>query len=377
MNFVPPPSSRVAIPSAANRPRGRHRVVHHSASTPLAAPLDVPAPGDASQLVPTEPTDTTRPAAPPDPYAELLGHSAPMHALRERIARVAPTNATVLISGETGTGKELVARALHAASPRRDAPFVALNCGAVSRSLVESELFGHERGAFTGASRLHHGVFAQADGGTLFLDEVTEMPADLQVRLLRVLESGTFQRLGAERSQRADVRILAATNVTPLDAVRTGRLREDLYYRLQVVPIELAPLRERDGDVVLLACHFLAALDRRNGTQRSLTPLALERLVEHTWPGNVRELQHVVHQAYIMADDDLDGLARNTAKRRAPTHIEVAIGASVATAERQLLLATLHHCDGNKVATAAMLGVSLKTLYSRLAVYKAAKVGVA
>jgi DNA-binding NtrC family response regulator len=309
----------------------------------------------------------------PDAAERLIGDSEPMRALRSRIRRVAATAATVLVSGETGTGKELVARAVHLLGSRRKGPFVAMNCGAISPSLIESELFGHERGAFTGASRLHHGVFAQADGGTLFLDEVAEMQPDMQVRLLRVLETGAFQRLGGEHAMHADVRIVAATNKVPLAAVRDGVLREDLYYRLQVVPIPVVPLRDRGDDVLLLARHFLATHNRQHGTHRSFTAVALQRLRRHAWPGNVRELLHLVHQGYVMADDDLDALGSVTDRPpERSTHIEIPLGATVAAAERQLVLATLDYCRGSKPAAAATLGISLKTLYCRLNVYHAA-----
>jgi DNA-binding NtrC family response regulator len=320
--------------------------------------------------------DGTIDAGTTDAVARLLGESAPMHALRSRIRRVAATAATVLISGETGTGKELVARALHALGSRRSRRFVAVNCGAISRSLIDSELFGHERGAFTGAMRLHHGVFAQADGGTLFLDEVTEMQPDMQVRLLRVLETGTLQRVGGEQTVHVDVRIIAATNKAPLAAVHDGLLREDLYYRLQVVPIPVVPLRDRGDDVLLLAQHFLAAHNREHGTRRAFTTIGLARLRRHGWPGNVRELIHLVHQVHVMADVDVDVLAPAMARHgQTDTHIAVPLGVTVAAAEEQLVLATLAHCAGNKSATAAMLGISLKTLYCRLKVYDAAGAG--
>lgn len=310
---------------------------------------------------------------PGDPLAPLHGRSIPMLALHDRIRRIATTDATVLISGETGTGKELVARAVHGLGSRRAGAFVALNCGAVSGSLVESELFGHERGSFTGANRRHHGVFSQAHQGTLFLDEVTEMALDLQVRLLRVLETGTFQRIGGEETLQVDVRILAATNQDPLAAVRAGRLREDLYYRLQVLPLPLPPLRHRDGDVELLARHFLAELNRRHATDKTFTPAALQSLCRHSWPGNVRELAHFVEHAYLMADGQLEAkeLRSDRLPQAAPESVEVRVGMSVAAAERQLVLATMRHCHGNKTSASLLLGISLKTLYCRLNLYAA------
>ncbi len=370
----PSPSSSNAT-ALCDDPAPRSTPAARNIAAPLV--LDRPAasgcgPDQALAVVPDAPPAP----APTDAVGRLLGDSEPMRALRSRVRRVAATAATVLVSGETGTGKELVARAVHALGSRRTRPFVALNCGAISHSLIESELFGHERGAFTGATRLHHGVFAQADGGTLFLDEVTEMQPDMQVRLLRVLETGTFQRLGGERALHADVRIVAATNKAPLAAVHAGLLREDLYYRLQVVPIPVVPLRDRGDDVLMLAQHFLAMHNREHGTQRSFTVLALQRLRRHSWPGNVRELLHLVHQAFVMMDDDLDALASSAAGPAGrAAHIEIPLGATVAVAERQLVLATLGHCMGSKPAAAAMLGISLKTLYCRLNVYRAAATG--
>ena len=304
----------------------------------------------------------------------LLGRSAPMLGVYDRIRRVAPTLATVLLSGATGTGKELVARAVHDLSDRSTGPFIALNCGAVAASLVESELFGHERGSFTGAARRHHGVFAQAGGGTLFLDEVTEMGLDLQVRLLRVLETGTFQRIGGEELVHTDARIVAATNRDPLAEVRAGRLREDLYYRLAGFPIVLPPLHDRGDDIELLARHFLATLNTRHGLAKAFSTAALARLRSEPWPGNVRQLQNVVQQAFLMADRTLgaDQLPRSAPTAEHGSQVAIAVGMSVATAEHQLILATLAHCEGNKTNAAHMLGISLKTLYGRLSVYAAA-----
>ncbi|WP_395704310.1 sigma-54-dependent transcriptional regulator [Aquabacterium sp.] len=243
-------------------------------------------------------------AAPDGRPSFMLGVSEAMQRIARQIERVAPTALTVLISGESGTGKEVVARALHAASRRRDKPMLALNCGAIAPSLVESELFGHERGSFTGAERQHRGFFERADGGTLFLDEVTEMSPALQVKLLRVLESGRIQRVGATQDQACDVRLIAATNRSPQRAVAEGRLRADLYYRLCVFPIELPPLRARLDDVPPLAEHFLAQVGAQEGRVKRFTPQALARLASCCWPGNVRELRNVVQRAYVMAEGD-------------------------------------------------------------------------
>src|SRR5204862_486823 len=209
----------------------------------------------------------------------------------------APTEATVLVQGESGTGKELVAQTVHQLSRRRKGPFVALNCAAVSPTLIESELFGHERGSFTGAARTHKGFFERAEGGTLFLDEISEMPIELQVRLLRVLETGTVARVGGESELKVDVRVVAATNREPEHAVADGRLREDLLYRLSVFPIRLPALRERAGDVELLVRAFLAELNAAQGTRKGISRAALELLQGHQWPGNVRELKNALHRA--------------------------------------------------------------------------------
>jgi two-component system response regulator AtoC len=303
----------------------------------------------------------------------LLGASEPMLGLYEMLNRVAPTDATVFLVGESGTGKDLAAQTLHHLSRRSKAPFLPLNCGAISPTLIESELFGHERGSFTGAQRRHKGYFERAHGGTLFLDEISEMPIELQVKLLRVLETGTVVRIGGDQPVEVDVRVIAATNRDPQKVVSEGKLREDLLYRLQVFPVHMPPLRERNGDVELLAVHFLDQLNERQGTGKQFTPDAMERLQGHGWPGNVRELKNVVHRAFIMADQEVSprclprevggdsGSARNL-------HFQV--GASISEVEQRLIMATLDAYGGNKRKTADVLGVSLKTLYNRLNTYR-------
>jgi DNA-binding NtrC family response regulator len=332
-------------------------------------------------------------------FGHLWGTSAPMQRIYEQISRVAGTSVTVFITGESGSGKEVVAQTLHDLSRRRKQAFLAVNCGAISPNLIESEIFGHEKGSFTGAERQHQGFFERASGGTLFLDEITEMPLELQVKLLRVLETGRFMRVGSTVSQEADVRIMAATNRLPHQAVANGRLREDLLYRLNVFPLELPPLRDRLSDVALLATHFLAEIGRQEGQLRSFTPQALAQLARYNWPGNVRELRNAVQRAYVMAQGDTvtdqwlpsagagvaagagGGPAAGTVSPpRADTgapdggredHINLPIGTSVAEAERVLTLATLRHFHHHKERTAAVLGVSLKTLYNRLKAYAA------
>jgi two-component system, NtrC family, response regulator AtoC len=240
-------------------------------------------------------------------FGHLWGRSAPMRRVIHQIERVAGTTVSVLISGESGTGKELVARTLHDLSKRRKQPFLAVNCGAISPNLIESEVFGHEKGSFTGADRQHRGFFERAHGGTLFLDEITEMPPALQVKLLRVLESGGYVRVGGATQQEADVRVVAATNRDPERAVAEGRLREDLLYRLNVFPIVMPPLRERLDDVPLLAGHFLADIGKKEGQLRRLSPAAVARLQTWRWPGNVRELRNAMQRAYVMSDDEVIG----------------------------------------------------------------------
>jgi len=298
-----------------------------------------------------------------------------MREVYDHISRVAPTSATVLIVGESGTGKELVARTVHDLSRRRRGPYIALNCSALSPMLIESELFGHERGSFTGAERRHHGVFERAMRGTLFLDEVTEMPAELQVKLLRVLETGTFTRIGGEAPLAVDVRFLAATNRRPEEAVKQGKLREDLYYRLKVFQLSLRRLRDRPEDVPQLAEHFLAQTSAIEGRTKQFTPEALAMLSAYSWPGNVRELKNAVYSAYILASSEItiECLPAELVTPAAPPapgpHIPVSIGMTAAEAERRLILATLLHFTGSKNKTAETLGISLKTLYNRLHEY--------
>jgi DNA-binding NtrC family response regulator len=310
-------------------------------------------------------------------FGGMIGGSPPMQACYDLIARVAPTDASVLIIGESGTGKELVAETLHRLSRRKDEPFIAVNCGAVSPTLIESELFGHERGSFTGAARIHRGFFERAHGGTLFLDEITEMPMDSQVRLLRVLETARVVRVGAEDEIPVDIRVVAATNRPPDEAVADGKLRDDLLYRLGVFPIHVPPLRDRGADVVLLAEHFLSELNQSEGTSKRFTREALARLRQHSWPGNVRELKNAVHRATILTDRDIEPehlpLAQSAAPECGPdATIRVAIGTTIAEVERRLILATLAEQGGNKERAARTLGISLKTLYNKLKRYRAA-----
>ena len=312
-------------------------------------------------------------------FGLLWGQSPPMRQVYERIVRVAGTGVTVFITGESGSGKEIVARTLHDLSRRRGKPFLAVNCGAISPTLIESEIFGHEKGSFTGADRQHQGFFERASGGTLFLDEITEMPPDLQVELLRVLETGTFMRVGSTHVLETDVRLIAASNRDPLAAVASGKLREDLLYRLNVFPIHVPALRERPQDVGLIAAHFLDEISRREGDVKRFSARALERLAAYPWPGNVRELRNIVHRSYVMAlhnviDDECvpsatDAPASQPASRNGTPVLAIEIGTSLAEIERKVTLATFEHFGRHKERTAAALGVSLKTLYNRLKEY--------
>ena len=322
-------------------------------------------------------------------FGLLWGRSTAMRRIYEQIVRVSGTGVTVFVTGESGTGKELVARTVHDLSRRRGKPFLAVNCGAISPNLMESEIFGHEKGSFTGADRQHQGFFERASGGTLFLDEITEMPLDLQVKLLRVLETGTFMRVGSTQTLETDVRMIAATNRSPLQAVASGKLREDLLYRLNVFPIHLPALRQRVDDVPLLADHFVQQISEREGTPKRFSALALQRLSRYDWPGNVRELRNVVYRSYVMALDSMiddeclpqspDGEVSGASIPTSPVAVEggapaitVWVGTPLAEIERQVTLATLEYLGRHKEKTAATLGISLKTLYNRLKEYQAA-----
>ena len=302
----------------------------------------------------------------------LIGRSTAIDAVLQLIARVAPTEATVLVCGESGSGKELVARSIHESSARSAGPFVAINCGALPPTLIESELFGYEKGSFTGAVGTHRGLIERAEGGTLFLDEVTEMPLDLQVRLLRFLETRTFYRIGGREELRADLRVIAATNRNPGQAVRDGQLREDLLYRLAVFPIDVPPLRAREGDAALLGRHFLENLNRTHGTDKKFSAAASATLRAHTWPGNVRELRNAVERAYILCDDllELEPEAMQSTVVSGQPELRIPIGTRLADVERSLIEATLGHFMGNKRRAAEVLGCSLKTLYNKLAAYQ-------
>jgi two-component system response regulator HydG len=310
-----------------------------------------------------------------------------MQRLYRQIRRVADTGASVLILGESGTGKEVVARGIHDCSPHADRPFVAVNCGAIPESLIEAELFGYERGSFTGAIRAHPGYFERAADGTLFLDEITGISPDMQSKLLRVLESGRLQRVGGSKDVELRCRVLAATSRDPQAVVAEGRLRADLLSRLAELPLRVPSLRERETDAHVLACSFLEQLNAAEHTAKRLADDSIAFTTEYSWPGNVRELRNAVQRAYILAADELDlraALAPVTASAYSsdglgfddPDQIRITVGMTLAEVEHAMVVATLKRCGGNKTRTAAMLGVSLKTLYNRLNEYRAASIGV-
>jgi two-component system, NtrC family, response regulator HydG len=315
-------------------------------------------------------------AAPRRRLGKLIGECPQIRDLSGRIERIAPTAVSVLLTGESGAGKELIAETLHSLSGRANEPFVAVNCGAIPATLVEAELFGYERGSFTGAIRSQAGYFERAGHGTLFLDEVAEMPLDMQVKLLRALEARRICRVGGDRDVPLHARIIAATNRSLPDAVSDNRLRTDLLYRLAVFHLEAPPLRQRGADVELLAQHFLQRLNESEGAQKSLSADSLAYLYDHSWPGNVRELYNTVQRAFILADKELDlrsGASYGPCIANAPTSagdVSFHPGMSLAVVERAVITETLKCFDGNKTRTAAVLGISLKTLYNRLNEYR-------
>ena len=334
---------------------------------------------------------------------ELVGTSPKMREIFALLQQAGPSKACVLITGESGTGKELVARTVHALSPRRQGPFIAINCAALPETLIESELFGHEKGSFTGASERRAGCFEVAQHGTLLLDEIGEMPIQTQAKLLRILEDSKVRRLGGKAEFEVDVRLIAATNKVPEEAVRGGHLREDLYYRLNVFHIHLPPLRERKEDILPIAETLVSELNRKHECRVvEIPPPVLEALMTHTWPGNVRELRNVLERAVILAGEGaiemrhLPGFlqARGPAVANASTAtaasvaappppqapppedrdtVRFQIGTTVEEAEKQLILRTLEHTRNNKTRAAEILGISLKTLHNKLKEYGAGK----
>lgn len=356
------------------------QLMRRGAGYHFRAPLDLGALFDTLQdfyqQLSTERTQVNATSSELDQFGLLVGSSKPMLKLYRTIRKVAVTEANVLIVGESGAGKELVANTLHLASMRADKPFVAINCGALSPELIDSELFGHSKGAFTGAHRDHQGVFAQAEGGTLFLDEITEMPIEHQVKLLRVLENGEYRPVGSDKVFLAQARIAAATNRDPMQAITDGMLREDLYFRLAQFPIHVPPLRERDQDVLGLAQHFLAYRNVQEQQTKQFSAETQRLIASHSWAGNVRELKHAVERAYILADSIIE-----------PSHLlldecmpgqsdcelaagSIPVGVRLDEVEKAVILRTLAQNGGNKTDTAQQLGVSVKTLYNKLEKYQ-------
>ena len=327
---------------------------------------------------------------------ELVGTSLKMQEIFALLQQAGPSKACVLITGESGTGKELVARTLHLLSPRHQGPFVAINCAALPETLIESELFGHEKGSFTGASERRAGCFEVAQNGTLLLDEIGEMPAATQAKLLRILEDSKVRRLGGKAEFEVDVRVVAATNKVPEEAVRGGHLREDLYYRLNVFQVHLPPLRERKEDIRPIAEALISDLNRKHECRvADLSPVVLESFTRHNWPGNVRELRNVLERAVILAGEGsiemkhlpafLQGATRPAASTDGgpepaaplaqddPSIIKFPIGTTVEEAEKGLILRTLEHTRNNKTRAAEILGISLKTLHNKLKEYGGGK----
>jgi DNA-binding NtrC family response regulator len=320
---------------------------------------------------------------PPAVAGSFVGHSAGFRRLVELVDRVAPSDSTVLVTGETGTGKEMVAKLIHERSARRGRPFVIVECAALQESLLQSELFGHERGAFTGADRAKPGLFEVAHGGTIFLDEIGEVSQATQVKLLRVLDASTFRHVGGTAEIHVDVRVLAATNRDLPALVRQGLFREDLFYRLSTIAIEVPALRERRGDVRLLAEHFVAVLNDRYGTRRRLGERALEALERHDWPGNVRELQHAVEAAMVVCEGDeiqprhlpravaggTSTAPAATAPSTTPSGSAAATLPTLEQMEREHVARALRAADGHRAKAAKLLGISERNLYRKLREY--------
>ena len=313
-------------------------------------------------------------------FSSIIGNTPQMQTLFKTVAHIAPTDASVLIQGETGTGKELFANLIHYNSDRADKPLVALHCAALSEGLLESELFGHEKGAFTGAIREKPGRFAMAHGGTLFLDEIGEMSASTQVKLLRVIDTGEFERVGGEKTNRVDVRIIAATNKNLEEEVKKGNFREDLLYRINVIVLNIAPLRERKGDIPLLGDFFLAKYAEKNKKPiRELTPKAIELLQEYDWPGNVRELENVVERAVILCKEEVISPAalpahihkRKLSEDEFRTTLHIPFGIPIKEAEKLIIQETLRQTQGNRTQAAKLLGMSVRKIEYLLKEWKA------
>jgi two-component system response regulator AtoC len=308
-------------------------------------------------------------------FDNIVGGSAAMREIFQTVERVAPTRATVLLAGESGVGKDMIARAIHHHSPRKKQAFVKINCTAIPENLMESELFGYEKGAFTGASMSKPGKFEQADQGTVFLDEIGDVPGNIQVKLLRILQERQFERLGSNLTRNVDVRVVAATNVDLREALEQGRFREDLYYRLNVVPISIPPLRERKGDIPFLAIHFVNKLSKDLGAAaKEISPAAIDRLLSHSWPGNVRELENTIERSLVLASGETlqasdirleapRGTASSLASQQTPLLPE---GETLEHWEQMMIREALRRANGNKSQAARILGLTRNALRYRL-----------
>lgn len=311
----------------------------------------------------------------------MIGQSKVLREIREQIARAAPTDSTVLITGESGTGKELVARSIHAQSKRGQRPFIKVDCSALAEGVLESELFGHERGAFTGAIQRKQGRFELADGGTIFLDEIGEVSPGIQLKLLRVLQDRCFERVGGTRTLKVDVRVISATNKLLQNEIKTGRFREDLYYRLHIVPVHIPPLRERREDIPSLVEHFLSILAKKNGRKVTLTPEAMALFKAYPWPGNIRELENLLERLHVLTPGGIVGIDALPDELKKPNdHVRldlppkgVTLDEALEALERQLILRAYEEAEGVKTKTAQLLGIKTSALYYKLEKYGIAK----
>ncbi|HLU05385.1 MAG TPA: sigma-54 dependent transcriptional regulator [Woeseiaceae bacterium] len=371
------PVTEIYLMSDQPNPRITPRAIRIGASDFFRKPVNKDRLARNLRDLSTELSSTAPAASTPSPRGDVLvGESKAMQRLYRLLRKCAPGDASIFLAGESGSGKELVARTIHQLSDRAGNDFVSLNCSALSPGLLESELFGHKKGSFTGATRDHRGYFQRASGGTLFLDEITEMNAGLQAKLLRVLESNEIRPVGGEQDIAVDARIITATNIDPEEAVGRGRLREDLYYRLAQFPIRVPALRERDDDVLLLADHFLKEQNATTGQNKTFSSRARKALQAYDWPGNVLELKTAVLHSHLLAGseikmEDLPGRV-SFSNPGDGDFIRLYVGTPLAEIERRTILSTLEHYDGDKKKTAEVLGVSLKTLYNRLKQYKSA-----
>lgn len=370
-------ATEIALMHTEDDPQRARQGIAQKASYFFCKPLDhvfiTELLDDIKHDLSTQAIDKTKiPNCAVDQFGLLRGNSAPMRKLYRMIRKVAATDATVLLVGESGTGKELAAQTLHQMSGL-NGPFVAMNCGAISAELAESELFGHEKGSFSGAHKQHAGYFERAEGGTLLLDEIGEMSMDLQVKLLRVLETRKYRRVGGAEDHEMNVRFVSATNCDPEAAIREGLLREDLYFRIAQFVLKMPPLRARGNDIMGLAQHMLNELNEEHGTAKRFSASSQNAILEYPWPGNVRELKSAVERAYIMAEQQLEREHFPDGQidlGEPENYLSVSVGETLEHTEKKQIIATLAAFDGDKKAAADSLGISLKTLYNRLNEYQ-------